>query len=418
MSVMICHASLSENGTINGQKGDQTGREVCKRTWYSKPWNYVIRFTDKNMAEKVAWCMEKASDNNFIGYSQATRNTLLNESRKFNYDVSRVVVPVNCDCSSLVSVACMYAGIPESALTLNGNCATTRTLLQILKSTGEVEIFSTPIYVSKSDKLRRGDILLSVGHHVAVVVSVDENPYTLTATLLKEGSIGESVKWLQVMLNKNGANLDVDGQYGKLTKLSVILYQKEHGLVADGIVGQKTISALKSGAKKVSSSDTTEKHIWDFLMNKIGNAYGVAGLMGNLKAESNLNPKNLQNSFNTKFGMTDEDYTRKVDDGTYSHFVDDGAGYGLAQWTYKTRKQMLLNSKGNRSIGDLDLQLDFLWYELQTSYKGVLNGLKNATSSRYASDIVLTKFERPKDQSETVRKTRAVYAEDFLARLR
>lgn len=35
---------------------------------------------------------------------------------------------------------------------------------------------------------------------------------------------------------------------------------------------------------------SNEQKIWSFLMGKIGNAYGVAGLMGNLNAESALNP--------------------------------------------------------------------------------------------------------------------------------
>lgn len=45
-----------------------------------------------------------------------------------------------------------------------------------------------------------------------------------------------------------------------------------------------------------------EKHIWDVLYAKIGNSYGVAGLMGNLYAESGLQPNNLQNSYEESLG--------------------------------------------------------------------------------------------------------------------
>lgn len=38
---------------------------------------------------------------------------------------------------------------------------------------------------------------------------------------------------------------------------------------------------------------TNEKIIWDYLKSQIKNDYGVAGVMGNLYAESVLNPKNL-----------------------------------------------------------------------------------------------------------------------------
>lgn len=168
--VEIAHASISETGTVNGVSGDQTGKEVCKRSWYSKPWDCVIRFKSSTMADMVALCMEKAAANDNIGYSQKDRNTLFNECRAFGYDVSKVTKKCNCDCSSLVSVACMYAGIDEKLLYIYGNCATTRTLKASLQRTGEVEIFTTADYTTKSDKLKRGDILLSEGHHVAVVI--------------------------------------------------------------------------------------------------------------------------------------------------------------------------------------------------------------------------------------------------------
>ena len=171
MSVMIAHASIDEHGKAKGGKAaDQTGKEVCIRTWYNKPWNCVIRFNDASMREKIARCMENAANNNHIGYDQNQRNTLLTKARKYNYDVSKVKEDCETDCSALVSVACMYAGIPESALTLKGNCATTRTLRPILKATGEVEIFTTPLYTANTDRLLRGDILLKEGSHVAVVV--------------------------------------------------------------------------------------------------------------------------------------------------------------------------------------------------------------------------------------------------------
>ena len=53
------------------------------------------------------------------------------------------------------------------------------------------------------------------------------------------------------------------------------------------------------------------------------------------------------------------------------------------------------------------MQLDFLWHELSTNYRLVLERLKTAFSVREASDIVLTKFERPANQSESVKSKRA-----------
>ena len=51
----------------------------------------------------------------------------------------------------------------------------------------------------------------------------------------------------------------------------------------------------------------------------------------------------MQNTGNTKLGLTDAEYTSQVDAGTYTNFIKDGYGYGLAQWTYYSRKQSLLD---------------------------------------------------------------------------
>lgn len=157
-----------------------------------------------------------------------------------------------------------------------------------------------------------------------------------------------------------------------------------------------------------------EKKIWNYLKSKGLNDYGIAGLMGNLHAESGLIPTNLQNSYEKKLGFTDITYTNAVDNGTYNNFVKDSAGYGLAQWTYWSRKQNLLDfAKAKKtSIGDLEMQLDFLWKEIQ-GYTTVFNTLKNATSVREASDVVLLEYERPADQSEAVQIRRADYGETY-----
>lgn len=169
--VTICHASISENKTVNGKRGDQTGKEVCIRTWYNKPWDMVIRFKDPDMREKCAAAMEYAAQNDHIGYSQNDRNSLLAVVRPYGYDPRTVKTDVNTDCSALVTVACIYAGIAESAMVKGGNSATTRTLKSRLMATGEVDIFTSKDYTQKTDKLLRGDILLATGKHVVVVNS-------------------------------------------------------------------------------------------------------------------------------------------------------------------------------------------------------------------------------------------------------
>ena len=151
-------------------------------------------------------------------------------------------------------------------------------------------------------------------------------------------------------------------------------------------------------------------------MKKKGlNDYGTAGLMGNLYAESGLKPTNLQNSCEKSIGMTDAEYTKAVDKKTYCNFVKDQAGYGLAQWTYWSRKKRLLEyaQKERKSIGDLETQLGFLVKEIAENYPSVMKALKTATSVRQASDIVLLKYERPANTGTDVQKKRASYGEKY-----
>lgn len=161
-----------------------------------------------------------------------------------------------------------------------------------------------------------------------------------------------------------------------------------------------------------------ERYIWDYCKSRGLSDCGCAGLMGNLWAESGLNPKNLQNTFNTALGMTDEEYTCAVDRGTYINFVSDGAGFGICQWTFRSRKQALLDfaKASGTSIGDLNMQLDFLWKELQDVFSGVLEVLRNAASVSEASNEVLFQFERPANQSEAVQEARSKYGQIYFDR--
>lgn len=157
-----------------------------------------------------------------------------------------------------------------------------------------------------------------------------------------------------------------------------------------------------------------EEKIWEFLKSKGFTDFGVSGLMGNLYAESGLSPINLQNSYEKKLNFTDQSYTQAVDNGSYTNFVKDAAGYGLAQWTYWSRKQNLLNYARSvgKSIGDLDMQLEFLCKEL-SGYSTVWKTLQSATSVFEASNAVLLQYERPANQSEAVQNKRASYGQAY-----
>ncbi len=149
-------------------------------------------------------------------------------------------------------------------------------------------------------------------------------------------------------------------------------------------------------------------------------AEGACGLMGNLEAESGLDPMNLQNTYNTAFGMSDEEYVERVDNGSYTRFIRDQAGFGLAQWTFWSRKEQLLQfiqTRGYGSIGSLSGQLAFLLWELEHMYPTVWNFLQTATSVRGASNLVLMRYECPADQSVSVQDYRTQLGERWYEKL-
>lgn len=197
-------------------------------------------------------------------------------------------------------------------------------------------------------------------------------------------------------------------------RADVAALMKTSGSVAPTQPTNPTTPTIPS-TPSAPSGNTNEEIIWNFLLGKIGNEYGVAGMMGNLYAESGLRPDNLQNAYEKRLGYTDASYTAAVDNGTYKKFGTDSAGYGLAQWTYHTRKKALLafaQSK-KKSVGDLGMQLEFLYKELSESYKGVFADLKSAKTILAASNSVLMKFERPANQSAAVQNKRAAYGQKF-----
>ena len=166
---------------------------------------------------------------------------------------------------------------------------------------------------------------------------------------------------------------------------------------------------------KVNTDPIDEKIMWDYFKSKGLNDYGIAGLMGNLYAESGLRPCNLQNTYEKSLNMTDAEYTSAVDSGAYTNFVEDKAGYGLAQWTYWSLKRDMLAyfQKKKMSIGDGTTQMEFLCHQLSTSYKSVWTTLQTAKTVLEASNAVLLKFERPADQSEAVQSKRASYGQKY-----
>lgn len=167
--VKIGHATLGESGKFQGGKaGDQTGKEVYIRNWYSKPWTCVLRPNTATLASKMAHAMEQACANDNIGYDNGQRTTLYDVAKLHNFDLSKVNVPCETDCSALISVCINAAGVEVSK--------DIRTYWEkdALLKTGKFTAFTDKKYTGSSSNLKRGDVLLGNGH-TAMVLSNGAN---------------------------------------------------------------------------------------------------------------------------------------------------------------------------------------------------------------------------------------------------
>lgn len=145
----------------------------------------------------------------------------------------------------------------------------------------------------------------------------------------------------------------------------------------------------------------------------------IAALMAQIQAESAFIVNNLEDTANAKLGMTDEQYVKAVDSGSYTNFVRDGFGFGIYQLTFYTRKQNFLNyvRARNGSIGDLKLQVGFMFWEFQNYFAGIWNQMKSSHNLYDLTKELLEKWENPYEQVENLR-VRYGYAQIWINKVK
>ena len=135
---------------------------------------------------------------------------------------------------------------------------------------------------------------------------------------------------------------------------------------------------------------------------------GACALMGNMRAESGMRPDIAQRGMTR---LTDAQYTAAVDAGTID-FARDAVGYGLCQWTYRTRKAELLAFARERgvSVGDEQTQVQFCLRELKRDFASVWALLTGSHGLYECARAVCVEFERPAVNNV---ETRYRYAQEF-----
>lgn len=161
MGIRIGHASISENGGVNGAKGDSTGKEVCVRGWYSKPWDFMAIYPEAAVREKHAAAVEAACANDNIGYGKGDRNTLNALAKAVGYNLA-AVGKCNCDCSSLQNVAAVASG--ATGVSYGSNGWVTSTMKAALKAAG-YKIITKRKYLDSDAYCIRGAIYVKASSH-------------------------------------------------------------------------------------------------------------------------------------------------------------------------------------------------------------------------------------------------------------
>lgn len=266
MSVLIGHASIDENGKAHGgAAGDQTGKEVCTRSWYANGWSVLLRFKDPEKAEKAAQFVEQCCASNMVGYDQWQRNTLRDAARAAGWIGKNIKTKCETDCAAFMAVAAEASGVNMDSCYLQlasggWNAPVTSTMRAKFAATGAFDVLVGNKFLTSDAYLKRGDILVKETAHTVMVLSNGANAGGATDTAtsteeertvmvsvkqIKSGSTGSAVRKLQILLNGLGYSCgSVDGSFGTRTLTAVKAYQKAQGIAQDGIVGATTWGKL------------------------------------------------------------------------------------------------------------------------------------------------------------------------------
>lgn len=173
--------------------------------------------------------------------------------------------------------------------------------------------------------------------------------------------------------------------YSSNIKLSLINYTTWIGSMFAFGTRNLRQSAILDGLQDTTdlgSMDGTPRVIVEYFQSKGLNAAAGIGIIANIKHESGF----------------------RTDVIEYGYTLANG-GVGLCQWTNYPRSSStgrrtnMINMVGSNWRNNLTGQLDYLWYELTTSYTGVLSHLKSVPNSRQgamsAADYFVRKFEVP-----------------------
>lgn len=137
------------------------------------------------------------------------------------------------------------------------------------------------------------------------------------------------------------------------------------------------------------------KYLYEVLHYKHGwTMNAVGGLLGNMQAESSINPGRWQSD----------------------NVQNNNAGYGLVQWTPATKYFAWCTEKGYNDPSEMDINIERIIYELDNKIQWYATSNYNFTFKEFSQSTMdagtlaisfLLNYERPADQSTSVQNYRA-----------
>lgn len=146
-------ARIDERGrAVGGRAGDQSGSELnCHTLAGTGAWTYILRPPAKAKETMIKQAYA-AAKNNHIGYDQNQRTTLFTQAKAKKWDIAKITVDCETDCSALIAVLCNCAGLSVSKDMYTGNQVAALTKVGFTKM-GYAE-----------SKLKPGDVIWRKGH--------------------------------------------------------------------------------------------------------------------------------------------------------------------------------------------------------------------------------------------------------------
>lgn len=162
---LFAWASISEKGTKDGKKGNQTRNELKIANYYNFGQNWVISFKNKKKGKIASEVAKLIVSNRNVGYGQSDRKSLYDECERIGWDIQRIheIRLCNCDCSMLI-ICCINFAYGKSLLPY---VLTTYSLPTIVNK--HKTKFKRADKSIKTLKFHKGDMVGRLGH---VIINV------------------------------------------------------------------------------------------------------------------------------------------------------------------------------------------------------------------------------------------------------